>query len=143
MGALVVNNTPRNLPFYMPNDGFSRGFYVGPLGSNPDFQPYGLQKFHWDPEARTLYNSWTRHDISSPNCVPWVSAGSKQLYFIGARNNKWTLEALNWYTGEETFHYVLGGQKYNSQFSGTTIDEKGRIFYGTMWGRARLDLKRP
>ncbi|MGC6472071.1 MAG: hypothetical protein ACON4W_04245 [Parvibaculales bacterium] len=142
-GALVVNNTPRNLPFYMPNDGFSRGFYVGPLGSNPDFQPYGLQKFHWDPEARTLYNSWTRHDISSPNCVPWVSAGSKQLYFIGARNNKWTLEALNWYTGEETFHYVLGGQKYNSQFSGTTIDEKGRIFYGTMWGRARLDLKRP
>ncbi len=140
-GALVVNNTPQNLPFYMPNDGFARGFYVGPLGSNPRFQPYGVQKFHWNPKERKLFNSWTRADVSSPNGVPWVSAGSKQLYFIGARNNKWTLEALNWYTGEETFYYELGGQKYNSEFSGITIDEQGRIFYGTMWGRMRLQPK--
>ncbi len=137
-GALVVNNRPRNIPFYMPENGFSHGFLIGPLGSNPRFQPFGVQKFHWDPSDRKLYTSWVNEDVSSPNGVPWVSAGTNQVYFIGARNNQWTLEALDWYSGDETFHYVIGGQKYNSEYSGVTLDENGQVFYGTIWGRAKL-----
>jgi len=138
-GALVVNNTPRNPPFFLPEEGRARGILVGPLGNNPKFQPYGVQKFEWDPVAKELKSAWVNEDVSSPNGVPWTSIGSGQVYFIGARNHKWTLEALDWYTGKETFHYIIGGQKYNSQYSGVNMDEKGRVYYGTMFGRARIE----
>jgi len=137
-GAFVVNNTPRNTAFFMPKEGVARGLSIGPLGSNPKFQPYGIQKFEWNPEKRRFEQAWVNEKISSPNGVPWVSTGSGQVYFIGARENKWTLEAVNWLTGEPTFHYVIGGQKYNNAFSGPTIDEKGRVFVGTQFGRLRI-----
>lgn len=140
-GALVVNNTPRNTPFFIPKEGVGRGMSIGPLGSNPKLQPYGIQKFEWNPVKRQLEEAWTNETISSPNGVPWVSTGSGQVYFMGARNNEWTLEAVDWLTGEPTFHYIMGGQKYNNLFSGPTIDEKGRVFVGTHWGRLRIQPK--
>jgi len=72
-GALVVNNTPRNTPFFMPKEGVGRGASIGPLGNNPKFQPYGVQKFEWNPELRRLEKAWVNETISSPNGVPWVS----------------------------------------------------------------------
>jgi len=138
-GALVVNNTPRNTPFFLPKEGVGRGATIGPLGSNPKFQPYGVQKFEWNPDVRRLEKAWVNETISSPNGVPWVSTGSGQVYFMGARDNEWTLEAVNWLTGEPTFHYILGGQKYNNMFSGPTIDKKGRIFVGAYFGRMRIE----
>jgi hypothetical protein len=140
-GALVVNNTPRNTPFFMPKEGVGRGATIGPLGSNPKFQPYGVQKFEWNPDKRRLEKAWVNETISSPNGVPWVSTGSGQVYFMGARDNEWTLEAVDWLTGEPTFHYILGGQKYNNMFSGPTIDEKGRVFVGAYYGRMRIQPK--
>lgn len=38
-------------------------------------------------------------------------------HFIGARDNRWPLEALNRDTGESDFHYVIGGQQYNSLYA--------------------------
>ena len=137
-GAFTVNNTPRNTPFFMPKEGVGRGVTIGPLGSNPDFQPYGIQKFEWNPALQRLEQAWVNETISSPNGVPWVSTGSGQVYFIGARDNEWTLEAVDWLTGEPTFHYIIGGQKYNNAFSGPTIDEKSRVFVGTQFGRLRI-----
>ena len=61
------------------------------------------------------------------------------VYLIGARNNEWTLEAINWQTGDSNFHYVIGGQRYNVMFAGTLLDEEGRVHYGTPWGRVRLN----
>ena len=34
---------------------------------------------------------------------------------------------------------MIGGQRYNSLFAGTLIDEAGRVFYGTSFGRVRLN----
>lgn len=141
-GALVVNNTPRNTPFFMPTEGVGRGATIGPLGSNPKFQPFGVQKFEWNPDLRRLEKAWVNETISSPNGVPWVSTGSGQVYFMGARNNEWTLEAVNWLTGDPTFHYILGGQKHNNMFSGPTIDEKGRVFVGSYFGRSRIEPRK-
>ncbi|MGB0906410.1 MAG: hypothetical protein ACPGVT_02870 [Maricaulaceae bacterium] len=141
-GALVVNNTPRNTPFFMPTEGVGRGATIGPLGNNPKFQPYGIQKFEWNPKRRRIEKAWVNETISSPNGVPWVSTGSGQVYFMGARDNEWTLEAVNWLTGAPTFHYILGGSKYNNMFSGPTIDEKGRVFVGSYFGRMRLEPKK-
>ena len=137
-GALVVNNTPRNTPFFLPKEGVGRGATIGPLGNNPEFQPYGVQKFGWNPDKQRLERAWVNETISSPNGVPWVSTGSGQVYFIGARNHEWTLEAVDWLTGEPTFHYIMGGQKYNNMFSGPTIDEKGRVFVASYFGRMRI-----
>ena len=67
-----------------------------------------------------------------------VSAGSDRVYLIGAHDNQWVLEAIDWSSGASDFHYTIGGQRYNVLFSGTLLDEAGRIHYGTPWGRVRL-----
>lgn len=136
-GALVVNNKPRNAPWYLPEQ--ARSLLISYLGSNPRHQPYGVQKFIWNPQTRTLNNAWVNNDISSPSSVPIVSRLNAKVYLIGARDNQWTLEAIDWYSGKETFHYVIGGQRYNAFFSGTLLDEAGRIHYGSPWGRIRLN----
>ncbi len=138
-GAMVVNNTPRNIPWYLPERASS--LLVSFLGSNPNHQPYGVQKFEWNPSERSLSVDWTNNNVSSPSAVPVVSHGTNTTYLIGARDNNWTLEALDWDTGEERFHYIIGGQRYNVFFSGTLLDEEGRIHYGTHWGRVRLNPK--
>ena len=135
-GVLVVNNTPRNRPPQLSER--EAGLLIGHLGSNPDFQPFGVEKFEWDPKARRLKSTWTNTKVSSPNGVPYVSLGSKRVYFIGARNNEWTLEALHWETGRSDFYYIIGGQKYNSLFSGPVINEDSSVMYGTSWGRVKI-----
>jgi hypothetical protein len=135
-GALVVNNVPRNKPWYLPSR--ARTLLVSFLGSEPNYQPYGVQKFEWNPESRELTNAWVNKEVSSPSCVPVVSYPSDRVYLIGARGDRWTLEAIDWTTGRSTFHTTIGGQRYNPLFSGTEIDEDGRIHYGTPWGRVRL-----
>lgn len=135
-GALVVNNAPRNVPWYLPER--ARGLLVGYLGSSPEYQPFGVQKFAWNPGARRLENAWVNREVSSPSCVPIASYASGLVYLVGARDNRWTLEALDWDTGRTVFHYGIGGQRYDPLFSGTLVDEAGRIHFGTTWGRARL-----
>ncbi|MFT5697091.1 MAG: hypothetical protein ACI9QQ_003075 [Myxococcota bacterium] len=135
-GALVVNNRANNIPWYLPER--AKTLLISYLGSSPRYQPFGVQKFAWDPEARALRVAWTNTDISSPSCVPVVSYPSNEVYLIGARNNRWTLEAMNWTDGTSAFHTEIGSQRYNPLFSGTEIDEDGRIHYGTPWARVRL-----
>jgi hypothetical protein len=135
-GALVVNNVGRNPPWYLPSR--ASALLVSFLGSAPRYQPFGVHKFEWDPEARVLREAWVNREVSSPSCVPIVSYPSDRVYLIGARENRWTLEALEWSNGRTAFHTVIGGQRYNPLFSGTEIDEAGRIHYGTPWGRVRL-----
>jgi hypothetical protein len=138
-GVFVVNNTPRNLPPGLPAN--ATGLLIGHLGSNPEFQPFGVEKFQWNPKKKILTSVWTNTKVSSPNGVPWVSIGSNRVYFIGARNNEWTLEALNWETGESDFYYTIGDQRFNSLFSGPVINEDGSVMYGTSWGRAKIRPK--
>jgi hypothetical protein len=128
-GALVVNNAPRNVPWYLPAQ--AEPLLISFLGSSPRHQPHGVQKFEWDPVTRALRNAWVNREVSSPSCVPVVSYPSNRVYLIGARGNRWTLEALEWADGRSGFRSVIGGQRYNPLFSGTEIDELGRIHYGT------------
>jgi hypothetical protein len=135
-GALVVNNVPRNAPWYLPAR--AKTLLISFLGSATSYQPYGVQKFEWDPKSRSLRNAWVNREVSSPSCVPVVSYPSDRVYLIGARDDRWTLEALEWSDGSSAFHSVIGGQRYNPLFSGTLLDEEGRVHYGTPWARVRL-----
>ena len=135
-GALVVNNEPRNIPWWLPDQ--AQRLLISYLGSAPEYQPYGVQKFTWNPKARQFSQAWVNATVSSPSCVPIVSHTSGRVFLIGARNNKWTLEAIDWLTGKSAYHSVIGGQRYNVMFSATMLDEQGRIHYGTPWGRVRI-----
>jgi hypothetical protein len=134
-GAFVVNNAPANKPLEKAPD----GAYVGLAGHHPDFTPHGVQKFEWDPEAQALKEAWVNSEVSSVNSVPLVSNGSNMVYTVGARDGKWTLEALDWSTGESAFHYVTDSIRYNTQFSGILIDQEGRIMHTTIWGIVRYE----
>lgn len=135
-GALVVNNQPRNVPWYLPQR--ARSLLIGLLGNNPRHQPYGVQKFAWRPQTQSFQPAWVNRQVSSPSSVPLVSLASDLVYLIGAREGQFTLEALDWRTGASRFHYRIGGQRYNVMYAGTLLDEDGRIHYGTPWGRVRL-----
>jgi len=97
-----------------------------------------VQNFRWNPGKRQLEPAWVNRKVSSPSSVPIISVSSNTVYLIGARDNSFTLEAIDMASGEERFHYVIGGQRYNVMFAGTMIDEHGRIHYGTPWGRVRI-----
>ncbi|MCG8592593.1 MAG: hypothetical protein MJE66_25160 [Proteobacteria bacterium] len=140
-GALVVNNVPRNVPWWVPRQ--AEPLFSSYLGSSPEHQPFGVQKFVWDPEARRFQEAWVNREISSPSCVPIVSRENGRVYLIGARQNRWTLEAIDWRTGVSDFHWIIGGQRFNPIFSGTLLDQSGRIHFGTLWGRARIDPSPP
>ena len=66
-GAVVVNNQARNVPD--TETGQVVLIYSSFLGNDPLFQPFGMQKFEWDPDARELKNAWVNTTISSPNSV--------------------------------------------------------------------------
>ncbi len=84
---------------------------------------------------------WVNTDVSSLNAVPLVSIGSDVVYTVGARNEDFTLEALDWSTGNEKFYYVLGGARYNSLYAGVLLDQNGRIHYTSLFGKVRLDVQ--
>jgi len=134
-GAFVVNNAPAHRPMKKLPD----GAYVGLAGHHPDFTPHGIQKFEWDPEARALKEDWVNEEVSSVNSVPIVSNGSNLVYTVGARDGKWSLEAVNWDTGESAFHFLTGSTRYNTQFSGVLMDQEGRLLHTTIHGIVRYE----
>lgn len=134
-GAFVVNNAPANKPIKKVPD----GAYIGLAGHHPDYTPHGVQKFEWDPTAKALKQAWINTEVSSVNSVPIVSNGSNRVYTVGARDGAWTLEALDWTTGQSSFHFLTGSSRYNTQFSGVLMDQEGRIFHTTIHGILRYE----
>lgn len=134
-GALVVDNQPRDLPW-----GTGRFAVVasGFLGHLREYQPFGVQKFEWNPEDRSLDVAWVNREVSSPNAVPILSLDSNLVFTVGVRDEAWTVEAIDWQTGRSAYHLVVGDQRYNSAYAAIQIDEKGRLLWGTVWGRARV-----
>jgi hypothetical protein len=135
-GAMTVNNEPASIP-----EGFPPGakrLFVFWLGHHADYRPLGLHKFQWNPETRTLEHAWANNQVSSPNAVPSVSQPNDMVYTFGSRDQQWTLEGLDWSTGESKFHYVLGSSRYNALGGTPTIDAHGRILWSGPFGLCRL-----
>jgi hypothetical protein len=135
-GAVVVNNEPANIPWYLPKR--MALILVGLLATDEKYRPLGIQKFEWYPKARQLKEAWVNRSVSSPNSVPLISYGSNMIYTEGARDGQWTMEAVDWSTGESVFHYVVGEPRFNSMFAPIVLDPDGGIMYGATWGRVRL-----
>ncbi len=102
--------------------------------------PYGAEKFEWDPDEKKLRSAWANQEISLPNGIPTMSSTTNLIYDIGQRNSFWTMEALDWSTGESVFHYTLGPNiKYNSAYAATQIGLNGHLYSGTALGMLRLN----
>ena len=136
-GAFVVNNAPASFP----SEFFEKfpAILAGYAGRDPAITPHGIQKFEWDPRVRELREAWVNKEVSSANSVPVVSTGSNLVYTVGARDNEWTMEAIDWETGESAFHYVSGSNRYNTLFSGLFLDQEGRVIHTTMFGILRYE----
>ncbi len=135
-GAMTVNNEPASIPDGLPPAAVrSLCFY---LGHRPEYRPLGLHRYEWSPATRTLDEAWVCTSISSPNSVPFVSQGSDLVYTCGTRDGQWTIEGVDWSTGEPVFHYVLGDSTFNTLGAGITLDEDGFLLFGTIFGKARV-----
>jgi len=135
-GAMTVNNEPSSLPGWLPQRGTRLLCFF--LGHHDSYTPFGLHKYEWDPEARQLRQAWVNTEVSSPNSVPGVSQGADLVYTCGTRGGKWTIEALDWTTGESVGSWTVGGSQFNTLGGGVHIDDDGRILYGNIFGKTRL-----
>ncbi|MEJ6511175.1 MAG: hypothetical protein QNL59_06125 [Actinomycetota bacterium] len=136
-GAMTVNNEPASVPEGFPPA--AKRLFVFWLGHHADYRPLGLHKFQWNPENRSLEHAWVNTQVSSPNAVPSVSQPSNMVYTFGSRDQQWTLEGLDWSTGESKFHYVLGSSRYNALGGTPTLDAHGRILWSGPFGLNRLE----
>ncbi|MCA9771047.1 MAG: hypothetical protein KC466_01485 [Myxococcales bacterium] len=128
--AMVVSNTYRNWPF----SGGLFGLLVTFFSGNPLYQPFGVEKFQWDPVTRTLATAWANPDLSCPNGIPSMSAATGLAYCYGARGGQWTVEGIDWATGAEVFHVFTGSTSFNSLYAATEIGPGGSIASGTVGG---------
>lgn len=135
-GAMTVNNEPATIPEGFPAQ--AARMLCFQLPHKPEYTPYGLHKYEWDPEARELKEAWVNTEVSSPNAVPFVSQESDIVYTCGVRDGKFTIEGLDWTTGQSRLHYILGGAKFNTLGAGVTLDEEGRLLFGNIFGKTRI-----
>lgn len=93
----------------------------------PGHEAKGGTRISWNPDRRVLETTWnTQINFASSICT--ISGGSDTLYCWGNRNREWTMEAVNWDTGDSRFHYILGpSHKYNIFGTPITIAPDGSI----------------
>lgn len=144
-GAVVVSNDYRN--YHLLPDSTGDSFLDQIVGAVSVYfsgkirhQPWGVHKFEWNPQSRTLDTAWVNMDTSCPNGIPTMSTQANMFYCIGARNDYWTVEGLDWDTGQNRFSQFLGlADKWNSFYAGTQIGDNGTIVSGTTLGVMEVD----
>ncbi|MCX5867325.1 MAG: hypothetical protein NT009_07595 [Proteobacteria bacterium] len=100
---------------------------------------FGVEKFAWDPSTRKLESIWANPGIPCPNGIPTMSASTNLVYCIGKRGADWTLEGIDWDTGESVFSRVTGSTNaYNSVYAAAEIGPDGTVVSGTLQGLVKL-----
>jgi len=108
---------------------------------DPKRTPYGVQKFQWDPQKREWKVAWTRPDVSSPNSTPVVTTRDRQLHTVGLKDGTWTMQTLDWDTGETRAVYTLGeSERYNPIMLALQVLPSGDPIFATFAGVMHLRL---
>ncbi|MFM8268597.1 MAG: hypothetical protein ACKN9V_00260 [Pseudomonadota bacterium] len=133
--AVAVNNDYGD----HPADVWSN-FWIILWSNYKDYAPYGIEKFEWVPEKRNLRSVWANSKLSVPNGIPTMSTQTGQIYYLGQHEERWTLEGVDWNTGELSFRYPLENAiKYNSYYAAMEIGYDGDLVTGTVGGALRLE----
>jgi hypothetical protein len=107
-------------------------------GGVPGNEPRGVERIDWNPATRTCQTVWQRPDLSIPNTIPTMSAATDTFYAVGVRDGNWTLEALDFETGEDRFHVPTSFvPTQNSMWAATTVGPDASIWSGTFGGVTR------
>jgi hypothetical protein len=68
-----------------------------------------------------------------------MSSETGLIYYLGQKDEKWTVEAVDWNTGHLHFRKVLENEvKYNSYYAGMEIGFDSDLVTGTVGGALRL-----
>jgi hypothetical protein len=140
-GAVVVNNDyGLTLPSWLP-DVLSQLFIL--LTGKKKFAPYGVEKLEWNPTTRTLDSVWANAEISCPNGIPTMSAVTNLVYCVGQRNAVWTMEAVDWNSGDSIFYKKLGKSilAYNSAYAALVVGANRELVSGSFAGVFRVRRK--
>jgi len=132
--AVAVNNDYGE----HPSDVWSNFWTI--LWSNyKEYAPYGIEKFEWIPGKRVLRSVWANPHLSVPNGIPTMSEATQLIYYLGQHDEVWTIEAVDWKTGELAFRVPLQNAiKYNSYYAGMEIGYDGALVSGTVGGAIRF-----
>jgi len=140
-GAVVVSNDYGSDIAQSSNAVLSNliNAFVVFFSNKPKYAPYGVEKFEWNPETRSLDVAWVNNDISCPNGIPTMSAATNLFYCIGQRDSRWNVEALDWDTGSSAFYKPMSSWfYYNSFYAATQVGPAGGIWTGTVTGVAKV-----
>lgn len=140
--SIVVNNQIRlnSLLSLLPANAQPLVAFVSGIGFN---KPKGLQRIDWDPVNRRCETKWANTEISLPNGIPSMSAGSNQIFGVGSRSvlgvDFWTLEALDFDTGKSRFSiFSTPYPTDNSVYAPAIIGPNNSILTGTFGGITRF-----
>jgi hypothetical protein len=136
--AVVVNNLQRLDPVVsqLPPQVAPYSQLASGLPGNA---PTGVERFDWDPRTRTCDVAWSNPDVAVPNGIPTMSAATNMVYGIGASDGVWTLEGLDWDTGEvELTVETTAFPTSNSFYAATTVGPGGTVWTGTFGGVTRF-----
>ena len=137
-GAVVVSNLYGQRRVRQRSRDFADRVRIA-ISNKDQVAPHGVEKFTWNPDTRQLESTWANRCVSCPNAIPSMSRASQMIYCIGARDETWTLEALDWNTGESVFFIPISKKlKYNSYYAGTQIGPNGDIVSGAFSGTMRF-----
>jgi hypothetical protein len=101
--------------------------------------PPGIEQFEWDPKTRTMRTAWVIPDVSCPNGIPAMNRATNRMHCIGRRGETWTVESIDWDTGEVDPHVELGIEdRYNSVYAATEVGQGGDVWSGTITGAVRV-----
>lgn len=136
--AVVVNNLMRADPVLgqLPPQ---LAPYSQLLSGLPGNEPRGIERFDWDPVSRTCDVAWTNPDVAIPNGIPTMSSATDLIYGIGSRDGVWTLEGLDWDSGEvELTVETTAFPTSNSFYAATTLGPGGTVWTGNFGGVTRF-----
>lgn len=141
--AVVVNNLMKADPVLsrLPQQVAP---YSQLLSGVPGNEPRGIERFDWDPSTNTCEVAWSQPDVAIPNGIPTMSAATDLIYGIGSRDGVWTLEGLDWNSGEvELTVETTAFPTTNSFYAATTIGPGGTIWTGNFGGVTRFQPCNP
>ncbi len=109
------------------------------LSGLPGNEPRGAERFDWNPRTNTCDVAWANPDVAIPNGIPTMSAATNLIYGIGSRDGVWTLEGLDWASGDvELTVETTAFPTSNSFYAATTIGPGGTVWSGNFGGVTRF-----
>lgn len=104
----------------------------------------GLARYYWNTKEKKFERLWINHEIALPNSMQALSRDSGLIYAVGRRKLNtgerfWTLEAIDWETGDSSWYFPLGTEKMNNPTgSGIQIGWNGDIVFMTPKAACRI-----